>query len=48
MAWRRFRIPMAWQYPTCGTLFVEAADGHLHRFTPASAEVSKQLFARSW
>jgi hypothetical protein len=47
MAWRRFRMVMAWQCPNCGALFLEAADGHLHRFTPASADVPKRLFARS-
>jgi hypothetical protein len=47
MGSRSFRMPMAWQCPNCGTLFVEDADGTLHRFTPASAEVSKRLFARS-
>jgi hypothetical protein len=47
MAWRRFRMPMAWQCPTCGTLFVEDANGQRHRFIPSSAEVSKRLFVRS-
>jgi hypothetical protein len=47
MAWRHFRMPMAWQCPTCGSLFVEAADGGLHRFTPASVDASRRLFARS-
>jgi hypothetical protein len=47
MAWRRFRMPMAWQCPTCGDLFVESENGALHRFQPASADVPKRLFARS-
>jgi hypothetical protein len=46
MAWRRFRMPRAWQCPNCGTLFVAAADGQRHRFLPASADVPKDLFAR--
>jgi rubredoxin len=45
MAWRRFRLPMAWQCPTCGTLFVEDASGRRHHFTPASPEVPTRLFA---
>ncbi len=47
MAWRRFRMRMAWQCPTCGTMFVEDVHGKRHRFIPSSAEVAKRLFARS-
>ncbi len=47
MAWRRFRMPKAWQCPNCGTLFIEDASGARFRFIPSYAEVSKRLFARS-
>jgi hypothetical protein len=46
MDWRRFRMRMAWQCPHCGSLFIEDSVGELHRFTPASASVPKELFSR--
>jgi hypothetical protein len=47
MAWRRgYWMPMLWQCPACGSLYVEAADAELYRFTPASPDVPKRLLGR--
>ncbi|NKB72341.1 MAG: hypothetical protein GKR89_35140 [Candidatus Latescibacteria bacterium] len=33
----------AWQCPACGTLYLDAEENQLHRFTPASETVPKDL-----
>jgi hypothetical protein len=46
MAWRKFRMPKAWQCYVCGSFYVEDKYGQRHCFRPDTAGVSKHLFKR--
>ena len=46
MTWRSFSMPMIWQCPSCGSVYIEDAERQRHRFVPSSSEVSKGLFKR--
>ncbi len=46
MAWRRFLRTSIYQCPNCGSVYVEGPDGERHRFTPASDQTPRRLFAR--
>lgn len=46
MAWRNHPLLCIWQCYACGSVFIQARDGTIHRFVPASDAVPKQLFKR--